>query len=140
MYSIGSTAEGALANNKDPGLRDSGYLKRKREIMRLSALNYSLERDNIQEIEYNKEEKEIWKRAFERLMWVQENWAESSIKKMFFEKLAPANKLSENEIPQLKQQSQVHLKHSGWRLRPCTGFLTLQDYLKNLAFKMYPAT
>ena len=38
-------------------------------------------------------------------MWVQDNWAETTIKKMFFEELVPANKLNENEIPQLKQQS-----------------------------------
>jgi phenylalanine-4-hydroxylase len=93
--------------------------------MGLSARGYSLELDNIQEIEYNKEEREIWKKAFDRLMWVQDNWAESNIRKKFFEELVPGNRLTENEIPQLKQQSQVHLKKSGWRLRPCTGFLTL---------------
>jgi hypothetical protein len=36
-------------------------------------------------------------------MWVQDNWAERSIRKMFFDKLVPGNKLSENEIPQLKR-------------------------------------
>jgi hypothetical protein len=51
------------------------------------------------EIEYKREELEIWKRAFDRLMWVQDNWAERSIRQMFFDKLVPGNKLSENEIP-----------------------------------------
>ena len=67
--------------------------------MRLSARGYSLEQDNIQEIEYTQGEVEVWKRAFDRLMWVQDNWAEATIRKMFFEELVPANKLSEKEIP-----------------------------------------
>ena len=67
--------------------------------MRLSGRGYSLEQDNIQEIEYNQGEREIWKRAFDRLMWVQDNWAEATIRKMFFDELVPANRLSENEIP-----------------------------------------
>ena len=41
----------------------------------------------------------MWKRAFDRLMLVQDNWAEGTIRKMFFEELVPANKLSEKEIP-----------------------------------------
>ncbi len=93
--------------------------------MMQSAKNFSLEKDNIQEIEYTKEEKEIWKCAFDKLMWVQENWAEREIKKQFMDVMVPALKLNENEIPQLKAQSEMHLKRTGWRLRPCTGFLTL---------------
>ena len=134
----GSTSEGELANPADPCRRDPEYLKRKSDVIAISA-KFRLEDSDIPYVEYTKEELEIWKRACDRLIEVQERYSAPEIRNKF-RLMRQELRLNENEIPQLDSQSKVHLKHSGWRLRPVLGFLTLQEYLFNLAFKMFPAT
>ena len=94
--------------------------------MQISNTHYRLHLDNIQDIEYTRDELELWKRGFDRLMLIQERWAERQISKKFMEVMVPELGLKESEVPQLRKQSEMHRKRSGWRLRPVTGFLTLQ--------------
>ena len=58
-------------------------MKRKNEIARLSGANYDLYEGNIAHIEYNQDEKEVWKRVSAKLASNYEKNAEPSINERF---------------------------------------------------------
>ena len=107
-------------------------------VNQISA-GYDVHSEDIPKIEYNEEERLIWKRNFKKLVEVQERCAPQIISQNF-KRLAKEVGMSPNNMPQLDDISKFHLQWSGWRLRPVFGLLTLQEFLNQLAFKIWPAT
>lgn len=105
---------------------------------RISA-EYDLHSEDIPKIDYNEEERMIWKRNYRKLIEVQERCAPQLINQNF-KRLAREVGMSAKNMPQLDDISKFHIQWSGWRLRPVFGLLTLEEFLNQLAFKIWPAT
>ncbi|TNV83742.1 hypothetical protein FGO68_gene13291 [Halteria grandinella] len=133
------TNETGLAEEDQECLTDKAYLKRRNLITEISS-TYDLVNDKaIPHIEYTQSEAKLWTALYQPLILNTKSHAPSEISSNL-ETLLKECSLREESIPQLDTISEFHHGWSGWRLRPVGGLLTLQEFLNQLAFKIWPAT
>jgi hypothetical protein len=87
----------ALASQKGEEEVDRWYLWRRNQVNQISA-EYDIHREDIPRIEYNEEERRIWKRVYKKLMGVQEQCAPEQIHKNF-KHLAKEVGMGPNKMP-----------------------------------------
>lgn len=133
------TIEGGLAQESHPSLNDKAYLERRNMITNISASYDLVSSPEIPRIDYTKEERQIWHTLFDELSEAQDKHAPLPIAQNF-KRLKEALELSNERMPQLEEIARYHRETSGWTLRPVGGLLTLQEFMNQLAFKVWPAT
>lgn len=101
-------------------------------------MDYRVE-DPIPRLDYTKEENEVWKFCYERLIKLfpthaceEFNWTINEFQTNIG--------MNANEIPQLEDISAFLISKTGWRLKPVGGLLTQREFLNGLAFKIFHST
>ena len=97
----------ALASKGDEEV-DRWYLWRRNQVNQISSAGYDIHREDIPRIEYNEEERRIWKRVYKKLMEVQEQCAPEQIHKNF-KHMAKEVGMGPNKMPQLDDISKFHI-------------------------------
>jgi hypothetical protein len=69
------TIEGGLAQDSHPSLNDKAYLERRNMITNISASYDLVSSAQIPEIDYTKEERQIWHTLFDELSEAQDKYA-----------------------------------------------------------------
>lgn len=72
----------ALSNQKDRENIDTSYLVRRNQVNMISA-EYDVHSEDIPKIDYNEDERMIWKRNYKKLVEVQERCAPQAINQNF---------------------------------------------------------
>ena len=124
-------------NEDHPGKNDPIYLKRRVEIGDFCK-NYKM-LDNIPRVNYNSEEKELWKSIYEKLTpMIFENGEKSFVEN--FKCLERDFLFQPDEIPQLDEINKYLISKSNWRIKPVNGILSQRAYLNSLAFRTFCST
>lgn len=128
---------GSELDANHPGFQDISYRER-REMFTRIALKFN-QLDEIPRIKYTKQEIQTWKLVFLELEKLYPTHACKQYRHNF-ELMKTDNLINYNNIPQLGDISNYLLKKSGFRLRPCAGYLNPRDFLSALAFKVFNCT
>jgi hypothetical protein len=89
--------QNALSSQMDREKIDSSYLVRRNQVNRISA-EYDVHSEDIPKIDYNEEERMIWKRNYRKLVEVQERCAPQLINQNF-KRLAREVGMSAKNMP-----------------------------------------
>jgi hypothetical protein len=89
--------QNGLSSQMDRENIDSGYLVRRNQVNRISA-EYDVHSEDIPKIDYNEEERMIWKRNYRKLVEVQERCAPQVINQNF-KRLAREVGMSAKNMP-----------------------------------------
>jgi len=120
-----------------PGFKDPIYRTRRKMFSDI-ALNYNYY-EPIPIIEYTSEETDTWRRVFNALVEIYPTHACEQYRRNL-ELLKKDQVLIGSEVPQLSKVSNFLMKKTGFRLRPCAGYLNPRDFLAALAFRVFNCT
>jgi len=128
---------GSELDANHPGFQDESYRKR-REIFTRIALKYNQE-EEIPKVKYTKQEMKTWEVVFQELQNVYPTHACKRYRQNL-DLMKKENLINSKTIPQLGDISKYLMKKTGFRLRPCAGYLNPRDFLSALAFKVFNCT
>ncbi|TNV78135.1 hypothetical protein FGO68_gene16812 [Halteria grandinella] len=129
---------GELENSENPVILDKEYMRRRSELLEISATQ-DMGKDYIPLIEYNREEVNVWGSVFKDVVDQCSILGAQEINQQFVS-MKKELRIVDSKVVQIRDLSNYLRQQGGWRMRPVSGFLTLKSFLLHLAFKMYPAT
>lgn len=94
--------------------------------------------EKIPEVEYSKEETDLWCRIYKKLRVLHKQCMSERFE-FQMEKLNKEFKV-ENRIPQLEELSQYLQSQTGFRLKPVHGIVSQREFLNSFAFKTFLST
>jgi len=120
-----------------PGFKDPIYRKRRKEIAdAASRFKYG---DKPEYIQYTQQEVECWKTIWTRLYPLLQKHACQQYLDIFNEFQKHCG-YKENNIPQLRDVTNLIYDRTGFRLRPTAGLISSRHFLNGLAFKIFFCT
>lgn len=120
-----------------PGFSDQEY-KNRRNLIAHASKTYKMLQP-IPEIEYSKEEVELWGYLYKNLRpEAMAHGCREYIENM--EILEREGIFGPNKIPQLEAINRFLNKKTNWRIKPVNGILSQREYLNCLAFRTFPST
>ncbi len=94
--------------------------------------------EKIPEVEYSKEETDLWRRIYKKLRVLHKQCMSERFEYQM-EKLNKEFKV-ESRIPQLEELSQYLQSQTGFRLKPVHGIVSQREFLNSFAFKTFLST
>lgn len=130
---------GESLQSDHPGFNDEEYKRRRTVIEKKSSL-FRFDKTNfVEDVEYSKEETELWKSMYNLLEPLILAHASEEFINCFID-LKSKGLLISNKIPQLQDFNEYYKTKTGMFLRPTGGLLSQREFLNSLAFNVFPCT